>query len=67
MTSLSPWLGPVSGGTVVTVHGTGFVLLPNNEATCQFGSLAPVPATIQQVGANVVVVCTSPPAAAGWR
>jgi uncharacterized protein (DUF2141 family) len=55
--AVSPWLGPASGGSVVTV--TGWDFLDSPQLACRFGTLPPVPATFLNVTA---VACTAPAA-----
>lgn len=61
VTSLSPDWGPMTGGTVVTVTGTGFVV--GAKATCLFDGLIyafngiAVPATVKSA---TVLECTAP-------
>eukprot|EP00808_Paulinella_micropora_P030656 g79511.t1 len=62
--SLDPWLGPLEGGTVVTIHGSGFVRTSPragvpNEVKCSFGASWVVGYT-ENVGQETVVVCESP-------
>jgi hypothetical protein len=58
VTSISPTQGPLSGGTTVTINGTGFTGSPN----VYFG-------TVQASNVTVVsatkITCTDPPEAAG--
>ena len=44
----------------MTVSGSNFVVTPNNEVRCKFGSAAPVAGSFVTCGAAVCVVCTSP-------
>jgi hypothetical protein len=58
--SIQPVRGISTGGTVVSVSGTGFVSLPS--ITCRFGAATLVPATFVN---PVTVTCAAPPLAAG--
>lgn len=56
--SLDPTVGPVAGGTTVTVHGSAF----QNGATVSFGGVA---ATSVAVGSATSLTAVTPPHAAG--
>ena len=59
--SLSPFTGPVLGGTAVLVHGDG--LQGGSDPRCQFGDAPPVPA-LPLPGGGGNLTCTSTAAAA---
>ena len=63
VSGVAPWSGPVTGGTLVTLTGTG--LLAGAGARCRFGaSTAPVPASVHSASE---VRCVSPPhGSTGW-
>lgn len=58
VTTISPATGPVLGGTLVTLTGTGFL----GATAVKFGS---VPATTFTVQSNTQIVATAPPGTAG--
>ena len=58
VTSVSPVGGPLAGGTVVTITGTGF----QNGATVKFGGVAAIGVTF---GSATQITATSPAHAAG--
>jgi hypothetical protein len=58
VTSISPVSGPTSGGTVVTITGTGFAL----GATVTFGGVAATPVFVLSTTA---IQATTPPGTAG--
>ena len=60
LASVSPHMGPVSGNTVVEVHGSGFVDSP--LLACRFGKLALVPAVFDT---SSHVTCVTPAMSAG--
>eukprot|EP00698_Gefionella_okellyi_P014432 TRINITY_DN4005_c0_g1_i5.p1 TRINITY_DN4005_c0_g1~~TRINITY_DN4005_c0_g1_i5.p1 ORF type:complete len:1114 (+),score=261.18 TRINITY_DN4005_c0_g1_i5:484-3825(+) len=65
VTSLSPWLGAVYGGTLIAVTGTNFAQQSGTQLTCQFTSSEE---TVISIGTFVTasrVYCTSPAAAVG--
>ena len=58
VTSSTPTVGPVSGGTVVTVEGTGFVNVAGaSSSTCRFGSIT-VNAIVES---ETKLTCVAPP------
>jgi len=58
VTSISPSMGPYSGGTTVQIHGTGFT----SGATVRFGSAM---ASSVTVTSSTLIVAVSPPGTAG--
>ena len=58
VTSLSVVSGPSSGGTALTVHGSGFMQMPRVETVCRFGHGTVVASYIDEMR----LLCVSPPA-----